>query len=181
MAWVIVLKNNRCKCLLYDVTKKCFFFLDVQHMTLNAAYKLCTINYHYKYHNNKNESIPVLQPMSVCDRIPTHGHGKAGHGDLKTKGRGIKKERRNAGMGVCWGGGKSLSRGASRLLLEYINCVLILHFKLKEEFGVFTRRMIKFQSSCRTMLFELIFNEQRPLLSSIPIQLRPHLHEDACR
>ena len=74
--------------MLYVVTKK-FVFLDVQHMTLNAAYKLCTIHYHYKYHNNKNVSTPVLQPMSICDRIPTRGHGKAGHGDLKTKGRGI--------------------------------------------------------------------------------------------
>ena len=79
-------------------------FLDVQHMTLNAAYKLCTIHYHYKNHNNRNVSTPVLQPMRIGDRIPTHGHGKAGHGDLKTKGRGIKKKEKkkgNAGMGVC--------------------------------------------------------------------------------
>lgn len=76
----------------------------------------------------------VLQPISICDRIPMDGHGNAGHGDLKTgqneeEDPGFKK----AGMGVCGGGKKSLNRRASRLLLEYVDCVLILHLELKRK------------------------------------------------
>ena len=90
-----MLKKNRC--MLYDVTKKCFCFFRCSAHDIECS--LQVVHYHYKYHNNKNESIPVLQPMSVCDRIPTHGHGKAGHGDLKTKGRGIKKRKKKCRHG----------------------------------------------------------------------------------
>lgn len=74
-------------------------------MRLHGAYKSCTIHYHYKCHNNKNVSTPVLQPISICDRIPMDGHGKAGHGDLKTGQNeeevpGFKKKSRH---GVCGG------------------------------------------------------------------------------
>jgi len=90
----------------------------------------------------------VLQPISICDRIPMDGHGNAGHGDLKSgqneeEDPGFKK----AGMGVCGGGKKSLNRRASRLLLEYVDCVLILHLELKRQDSGFTLVALSFHPS----------------------------------